>query len=80
MLHQYLDAYVSDKLHNAKGSRRSASDAVRTVRTLVAQSTSVSAQALQLSGPTPQAEAAPPVETRVMPERLTIGSGFVGAI
>jgi len=80
MLHQYLDAYVSDKLHNAKGSRRSASDAVRTLRTLVAQPTSVSAQALQLSGPTPQAEAAPSVETRVMPERLTIGSGFVGAI
>jgi hypothetical protein len=78
ILNEYLDAYVSDKLHKAKGSRRCASDAARTLRTLAAQPTSASAQALQVNGPTPQVESAPSVEMPVMPERLAIGAASSG--
>jgi transposase InsO family protein len=79
-LHDYLETYVSHKLQKAKGSRRAASDAARTLRTLAAQPTASASQALQPGFPVPVVEAAPTCELRVAPERLAIGSGFVGAI
>ncbi|MDM0117863.1 Mu transposase C-terminal domain-containing protein [Variovorax sp. J22R133] len=78
--HEFMEAYVSNKLHKAKSSRRAASDAARTLRILAAQPVSASAQVLHSSGPAPTVEAASSPELRVAPERLAIGSGFVGAI
>ena len=77
-LHEYLETYVRHKLRKAKRSRRAASDAARTLRTLAAQLTTSAAQANSI-GPIPVSEPAPTAELRA-PERLDIGSGFVGAI
>jgi len=79
-LHDFLESYVSHKLQKAKGSRRAASDVARTIRTLAAQPTPSAAQALHPSVPAPLSEGAPASELRITPERLDIGSGFVGAI
>ena len=59
---EFLERYVQGKLTRAKRSRRAASDAARTMRTLAAQPTSVSAQALHPTVPTGDVSPAPAPE------------------
>jgi hypothetical protein len=77
---EFLERYVRSKLTRAKRSRRAASDAARTMRTLAAQPTSVSAQAQDLNTAAHDVAPAPAPEVHLEPERLSIGSGFVGSI
>ena len=81
---EFLERYVASKLTRAKRSRRAASDAARTIRALSAEPRRVSTQAMHPSLPAPDvpssAAAVPAPEARPEPERLRIGSGFVGHI
>lgn len=76
---EFLQTYVNDKLAKAKRTRRAASDLAQTLKTLAAAPTSVSAQPPQATPPAPDIAAhVPPL--RVEPQRLSIGSGYVGPI
>ena len=82
LAHDFVQRYVDGKLANAKRSRRAASEVARTLRTLAAAPTSVSAvPSAAAAAPEPEPEArspaVPPVP--VAPQRLSIGSGYVGA-
>ena len=81
LAHDFVQRYVDGKLAQAMGSRRAASEAARTLRTLAAAPTSVSA-ATSAAAAAPECEAAgPPIgpPVHVEPQRLSIGSGYVGA-
>ena len=77
---EFLQAFVNDKVAKARRTRRAASDLTQTLRTLAAAPTSTSASPLKATPPAPDiaAPSAPP--TRVEPERLRIGSGYVGSL
>ncbi|MDM0118108.1 integrase, partial [Variovorax sp. J22R133] len=77
---EFLETYIKSKLLQAKGSRRAASDAARTLRTLAMQTASPMAPFHATVGSVPQGATASRTEGHAEPERLTIGSGFVGAI
>ncbi|MDN8617153.1 integrase [Variovorax ginsengisoli] len=77
---EFLETFVRSKLLQAKGSRRAASDAVRTLRTLAWQPPNPSEHLPSAVGPNSGVEASIAGEAPVEPERLTIGSGFVGAM
>ena len=77
---EFLETFVRSKLLKAKGSRRAASDAVRTLRTLAWQPLAPSEHLPSAVGATSGIEASIAGEAPVEPERLTIGSGFVGAM
>lgn len=77
---EFLETYLKSKLLEAKGSRRAASEAARTLRTLTAQAASPLAPLHAAVDSVPEVATAPRSEVHVEPERLTIGSGFVGAM
>ena len=80
MSEDFLETFVERKLHEAKGSRRAASDAARTLRTLAWQPPRPSDQPQSAADPTAMGEASIAIAAPIEPERLTIGSGFVGTI
>jgi len=84
----FLQAYVQHKLTKAKRTRRAASDITQTLRTLAAAPTSISelppqpphSAQMTARAQAPDGDAPSPTRQRVEPERLSIGSGFVGSI
>ena len=77
---EFLHDFVNAKLAKARRTRRAASDLTQTLRTLAAAPTSMSVQPPQATPPAPDlaAPSAPPA--RVEPQRLRIGSGYVGSV
>jgi transposase InsO family protein len=71
-----LHSLVEDKLAKAKRSRRAASEAAHTLRILAAAPTSASTATESM--PISESSPAPPVP--VEPQRLSIGTGYVGAL
>ena len=80
MSDEFLETFVRSKLLTAKSSRRAASDAVRTLRTLAWQPPAPSEHLPSAAGANSGIEASIAGEAPAEPERLTIGSGFVGAM
>ena len=83
LTHDLLQQYIDQKLAQAKHSRRAASDAARTIRTLAAAPVSTAEPVRPASETTamaidPQAEA--PRPPRIEPQHLSIGSGYVGSL
>ena len=77
---EFLQSYVEQKLAKAKKTRRAASELSQTLRTLAAAPTSASAMQPTAAVPTPDAVTPPPQHARVEPQRLSIGTGYVGSI
>ncbi|WP_298700147.1 hypothetical protein [uncultured Variovorax sp.] len=77
---EFLETFVRSKLLKAKDSRRAASDAARTLRTLAWQPLAPSEHLPSAVEASSGIEASIALEGRIEPERLTIGSGFVGAM
>ena len=65
---------------NVRRTRRAASDLTQTLRTLAAAPTSMSVQQPQAMPPGPDIAAPSSPPTRVEPQRLRIGSGYVGSV
>jgi putative transposase len=77
---EFLQSFVNDKLAKAKRTRRAASDLTQTLRTLAAAPTSASAEPTGNNPSAPDTMPAPVPAARIEPERLSIGSGYVGSI
>lgn len=78
---EFLQAFVQQKLAQAKRTRRAASELTQTLRTLAAAPTSISTP----MPPQTQAPSAPDLDSpmppaSVEPEHLTIRSGYVGPL
>ena len=78
LTHEFLAQYVEQKFAKAKRTRRAASELTQTLRTLAAAPTSMTDPAAT-SVPVPDVSSPSP-PARVEPERLSIGSGYVGSI
>lgn len=78
LTHEFLAQYVEQKFAKAKRTRRAASELTQTLRTLAAAPTSMTAPAASSVAVPDVATPSPPA--RVEPERLSIGSGYVGSI
>lgn len=76
--HEFLAQYVEHKFAKAKRTRRAASELAQTLRTLAAAPTSMT-DAVAPRVPVPDV-LSPSPPARVEPERLSIGSGYVGSI
>jgi putative transposase len=77
LAHDFVQQYVDGKLARARRSRRAASEAAHTLRTLAAAPTCMTA----LSPATADSpDAALPSPVRVEPLRLSIGTGYVGCL
>lgn len=76
--HEFLAQYVEHKFAKAKRTRRAASELTHTLRTLAAAPTSMTEPAAT-SVPVPDVSPPSP-PARIEPERLSIGSGYVGSI
>ena len=78
LTHEFLAQYVEQKFAKAKRTRRAASELTQTLRTLAAAPTSMNeAEATSVAVPDVATQSPP---ARVAPERLSIGSGYVGSI
>ena len=78
LVHDFVQQYVEGKLANAGRSRRAASEAAHTLRTLAAAPTSMTALS-PVPAPAP-AVATPPSPVRIEPQHLSIGTGYVGSL
>jgi transposase InsO family protein len=78
LTHEFLAQYVEQKFAKAKRTRRAASELTQTLRTLAAAPTSMTEAAATSVAVPDVATPSPPA--RVEPERLSIGSGYVGSI
>ena len=79
LAHDFVQHYVDDKLAKAKRSRRAASEAANTLRTLAAAPTSMTALS-PAPAPATTPDATPPSPVRIEPQRLSIGTGYVGSL
>lgn len=81
LTHELLQRLVDGKLAQARRSRRAASDAARTIRTLAAAPTVMAEPMPSASTATDtESDAKAPRPPRIEPERLSIGSGYVGSL
>lgn len=81
LAHDFVQRFVDGKLANAKRSRRAASEAARTLRALAAAPTSMTALSpAAATAATTAPEAAPSAPVRIEPQRLGIGTGYVGSL
>ena len=78
LTHEFLAQYVEQKFAKAKRTRRAASELTQTLRTLAAAPTSMTEAAATSVAVPDVVTPSPPA--RVEPERLSIGSGYVGSI
>ena len=76
--HEFLAQYVEQKFAKAKRTRRAASELTQTLRTLAAAPTCMTEAAAKSVSVPDFSSPSPPA--RVEPERLSIGSGYVGSI
>lgn len=79
---EFLSQYIEQKFVKAKGTRRGASELAQTLRTLAAAPTSLSqADHASRTPSSPDATEPPPSPTpRIEPQRLSIGTGYVGTL
>lgn len=79
---EFLQNYIEQKLAKAKRTRRAASELTQTLRTLAAAPTSTSAIQAAATPPAPDSTAPAPSTppARIEPQRLRIGSGYVGSV
>ena len=78
LTHEFLAQYVEQKFAKAKRTRRAASELTQTLRTLTTAPTSMTEAAATSVAVPDVVTPSPPA--RVEPERLSIGSGYVGSI
>lgn len=80
--HEFMQQFIAEKFAKAKGTRRAASNLAQTLQTLSGAPTSLSRTTAAASAPM----AIPPdvnqalLPTRIEPQRLSIGTGYVGSI
>ena len=79
---EFMQKFIEEKFAKAKGTRRAASNLAQTLQTLASAPTSMSAT---MAGAAPPRESTPDIEhtsppTRIEPQRLSIGTGYAGAI
>ena len=75
---EFLSAYIDQKFAKAKKSRRGASELTQTLRTLAGAPTSRDTAAPAAPAPTTAPD--PPPPKRIEPQRLSIGTGYVGTL
>ena len=78
--HEFLAQYVEHKFAKAKRTRRAASELTQTLRTLAAAPTSASAVMTSTTATAPDLAPSASPPTRVEPQRLSIGTGYVGSL
>ena len=80
--HEFMQQFIDQKFAKAKGTRRAASGLAQTLQTLAGAPTSMSSTMAASSIPAPPAtdvdQDLPP--QRIEPQRLSIGTGYAGAI
>lgn len=77
---EFLAHYIDQKFAKAKKSRRGASELTQTLRTLASAPTSMDTAAPVTQAPASEPDLAPATSKRIEPQRLSIGSGYVGTI
>ncbi len=77
--HDFLQQYVEQKFAKAKRTRRAASELTRTLRALAAAPTSMTNEPSAPMAPAPN-DTTPAPSTSVEPQRLSIGTGYVGTL
>lgn len=75
---EFLSSYIDQKFAKAKKSRRGASDLTQTLRTLASAPASMDSAAPAAPAPTTGPHPTPP--KRIEPQRLSIGTGYVGTL
>ena len=80
LTHEFLAQYVEQKFAKAKRTRRAASELTRTLRTLAGAPTSVATSSQPGAVPSPGLDTTRVPSARVEPQRLSIGSGYVGTL
>ena len=80
LTHEFLAQYVEQKFAKAKHTRRAASELTRTLRTLAGAPTSVDTSSQPGAVPSPGLDTTRVPSARVEPQRLSIGSGYVGTL
>ena len=80
--HDFLQRFIEQKFAKAKRTRRAASDLQQTLQTLAAAPTGDMVMPAGTSAlPAPAVDSAPTATLqRIEPQRLSIGTGFAGAI
>ena len=79
---EFMQQFIDEKFAKAKGTRRAASSLAQTLQTLAGAPTSLSATMAATEQPREspaQVDQSPP-PTRIEPQRLSIGTGYAGAI
>jgi hypothetical protein len=79
----FLQDYIEQKMAKAKRTRRAASELTQTLRTLAAAPTSgsmLAPPAATTPAPADDSEPGASLAPRVEPQRLTIGTGYVGSL
>lgn len=79
--HEFMERFIQAKFAKAKSTRRAASNLAQALQTLGAAPTSVSSTATSAATqpPAPAVEAAALPIASIQPQRLSIGTGYVGA-
>jgi transposase InsO family protein len=79
---EFMQQFIDEKFAKAKGTRRAASSLAQTLQTLAGAPTSLSATMAATEQPreSPAQVDQPPPPTRIEPQRLSIGTGYAGAI
>ena len=80
--HEFMQQFIDQKFAKAKGTRRAASGLAQTLQTLAGAPTSLSSTIAASSIPAPPATAVDQdlLPQRIEPQRLSIGTGYAGAI
>jgi hypothetical protein len=77
---EFLTQYIEQKFAKAKKSRRGASELAQTLRTLAHAPTAMDMAASVPKAPVTEQVPTPTLQKRVEPQKLTIGTGYVGTI
>ncbi len=77
---EFLSQYIDQKFAKARKSRRGASELTQALRTLASAPTSMDTAAPVTPAATTEPDPTPAPHRRIEPQRLTIGSGYVGTI
>ena len=80
LTHEFLARYVEQKFAKAKCTRRAASELTQTLRTLAAAPTSTTDDAAHKPNTGAGIETTPSPHARIEPQRLSIGTGYVGTV
>ena len=80
--HEFMQQFIDAKFAKAKGTRRAASGLAQTLQTLAGAPNSMSGTMVASSAPAPPTTVIdqPLPSQRIEPQRLSIGTGYAGAI